>query len=139
MVIAVIVGMHAAIGVAETKPVLGNDGGTSRQSVFPDNAQNSRFGATNQVQHGTSTWSDLSTRGVVTNVPSSTVKLPSGVLTNPPGSSVNLPNPPSSTVNLPNPPSSTVNLPSGVITNPPGSTTDQPSDTNGPNNHLITP
>jgi hypothetical protein len=129
MVIAVIVGMHAAIGVAETKPVLGNDGGTSRQSVFPDNAQNSRFGATNQVQHGTSTWSDSSTRGVMTNVPSSTVKLPSGVLTNPPGSSVN----------LPNPPSSTVNLPSGVITNPPGSTTDQPSDTNGPNNHLITP
>lgn len=129
ILIAVIVGMNVAVGTAETKPVLGNDGGTSRQSTFPDNAQNSRFAMTNQIQHGTSTWSDSGTRGVMTNVPSSTINKPSGVLTNPPGGAVN----------VPNPPGSTVNLPSGVITNPPGSTVDQPSGTNGPNNHLITP
>jgi hypothetical protein len=129
MLIAVIVGMNVAVGTAETKPVLGNDGGMSRQAVFPDNADRSRFGMTNQVQHGSSTWSGSGSSGVTKIVPSSTTNKPSGVLTNPPGSSVN----------LPNPPGSTVKLPSGVITNPPGSTTDQPSDTNGPNKQPITP
>ena len=129
MLIAVIVGMNVAIGTAETQPVLGNDGGTSRQAIFPDNAQNSRFGMTNQVQHGTSTWSAPGTGGPMTSVPSSNTNKASGVLTNPPGS----------TVKLPNPPGSSVNLPTGVITNPPGPVTNQPSGTNAPNDHPITP
>jgi hypothetical protein len=129
VLIAVIVGMNVAVGTAETKPVLGNDGGTSRQAVFPDNAQTSRFGMTNQVQHGTSTWSAPGTRSGMSSVQGSITNKPSGVLTNPPGS----------TVNLPNPPGSSVNLPSGVITNPSGPATNQPSGTNAPNDHPITP
>ena len=129
VLIAVIVGMHVAIETAETKRILGNDGGTSRQAVFPDNAQNSRFGMTNQIQHGTSTWSGPGTRSAATNVPGSTINKPSSAIINPPGSSVN----------LPNPPGSSVNLPSGAITNPPGPVTNQPSGTNGPNDRLIKP
>ncbi len=112
MLIAVIVGMNGAVLAADPKPIFGNDGGTSRQSVFPDSAQTSRFGQTNQIQHGSSTSSGSGTGGTIQNVPSSTINKPSGVLTNLP--------------------SSTVNLPSGVLTNPPSATTDQPSDTNGP-------
>lgn len=119
ILIAVIVGMNVAVRAADPKPILGNDGGTSRQSVFPDNAQNSRFSATNQVQHGSSTSSGSGTGGGIMNVPSSTINKPSGVMTNLP--------------------SSTVNLPSGVLTNPPSSTADQPSETNAPNERRITP
>ena len=120
MLIAVIVGLNAAVMAADPQPILGNDGGTSRQGVFPDNAQNSRFGATNQVQHGSSTWSGSGTGGVMTNLPGSAVNLPSGVATNLPGSAVN--------------------LPSGATTNLPSSTAIQPSGTNGPNGpKIITP
>ena len=119
MLIAVIVGMNVAVMAADPKPVLGNDGGTSRQSVFPDNASTSRFGQTNQVQHGSSTSSGSGTGGGMQNVPSSTINKPSGV-----------------TTNLP---SSTFNVPSGLMTNRPSSTTDQPSDTNVPNVRTITP
>ena len=101
MLIAVIVGMNVAVRAADPQAILGNDGGTSRQSVFPDNAQNSRFGQTNQIQHGTSTWSGSGTGGGMKNVPSSTINKPSGVMTNVP--------------------SSTLNVPSGVMTNPPSS------------------
>ena len=118
MLIAVIVGLNVVVMAADP-PILGNDGGTSRQSVFPDNAQNSRFGATNQIQHGSSTWSGSGSGGVMTNLPSSTTNQPSGVMTNLPGSSVN--------------------LPSGAMTNLPGSGVNLPSGTNGPNGRTIMP
>jgi hypothetical protein len=111
--------MNGDVMAADPKPILGNDGGTSRQSVFPDDAQTSRFGQTNQIQHGSSTSSGSGTGGTMQNVPSSTINKPSGVMTNPP--------------------SSTVDLPSGVLTNPPSATTDQPTNTNGPKVLTIKP
>ena len=119
MLIAVIVGLNGAVMAADSKPILGNDGGTSRQAAFPDGAQNSRFGMTNQIQHGSSTWSGSGTGGVMTNLPSSTTNQPSGVMTNLPGSAVN--------------------LPSGAMTNLPGSSVNLPGGTNRPNDRLIMP
>jgi hypothetical protein len=113
MHIAVIVGMNAVAMAAD--PIPGNDGGKSRQSIFPDKAQTSRFGQTNQIQHGPST----SSGSGMTRVPSSTTNKPSGVTTNIP--------------------SSTIDKPSGVLTNPPSSTTDQPTGTNGPKVLIIKP
>ena len=116
MLIAVIVGLNVAVMAADS-PILGNDGGMSRQAAFPDNAQTNRFGTAKQIQHGSSTWSGSGTSGVMTNLPSSTTNQPSGVITNLPGSSVN--------------------LPSGNMTNFPGSSVNLPSDTNGPSRPKI--
>jgi hypothetical protein len=91
MLIVVIVGMKVTVRMADPKPILGNEDSTSPQSVFPASAQTSRFGATNQIQHGSSTWFGSGTGDVVLNVQSSTINKPSGVITNRPSSTTDQP------------------------------------------------